>query len=78
MKKYKFEDIDFEIVYDEKCIYAESLDPEIDENIIIIEGLYEGNEYVFSEASIKLFNNYTLTNEKFNEIKNFIKKEKAL
>jgi len=89
MIKSKFEDIDFEesdiiefhgdnfkIVYDEKCIYAELLDPEIDENLIILEGLYEGNEYKFDKDSIKIFS-YVLTKEKFNQIKEFIKKEKA-
>jgi hypothetical protein len=77
MKTYEFEGIQFEesdvyefdaktfkIVFDESGWYAESLDPYIDEDIIVIE-----DDTFKLEKDLELFDSYVLTTETFNKLK---------
>lgn len=88
MKKYRKEDIDFtetelfefkvnkyfSIYYEEGLWFAESIHPDIDDDLIIIEGIYEEIGYQFKDQ-IELFDDFILTREKFNELKEFVNKE---
>ena len=82
MKKWKFDNIDFieediyefkyptfKIVFNGNKFYAESLEYEEEIDIIIIED----NESFKLEKDLELFNNYILTLDEFNKIKNRIK-----
>jgi len=53
----------FKIVYEDSILYAESLDPEIDDIILI-----EDNDFKM-EKDLELFNGYVLTKEELNRIK---------